>query len=104
MSEPLPFESPPLSARVVVAVDEPPTRIGSLVLPDKIQDRPSSGVVVEVGPAAPEGYLGRRIVFGQSAGVRVKIGERWFLVLAPDDVLALLPAGTPAPWGSDAAA
>lgn len=103
-TEPFPFEAPPRSERIVVVVDEPPARIGSLHMPDNVRDRPSSGIVVELGSLAPPEYLGRRIVFGQSSGVRVKIASAFFLVLTPDDVLGLMPPGTPPPWDNDAAA
>lgn len=103
-TEPLPFESAPGSERIIVTVDELPTRLGSIILPDKIADRPSSGVVLQVGPKGDQSLVGRRVIFGQSSGVRVKIGDRFFLVLGSEDVLCLVPAGTPAPWSNDASA
>lgn len=90
----------PLGARVVIKPleREEMTKSG-IVLPDTAKEKPQEGRVVAVGPG---GYdkngnkvemtlkVGDRVLYQKYAGTEFKIDDEEHLVLAQDDVLALV--------------
>ncbi len=98
----------PLGNRVIVETDEPKKSYGStkIIIPEKAQRRPSTGVIVAVGnvddtvfcpfcreACETEGcdllHQGDRIVFGQFSGTLVQIaGKPAYTILTVDEILA----------------
>lgn len=92
----------PLGDKVVVEPVEASRMIGSVHLPDVAQEKPARGKVIAVGPDAerrsngdPRGQRdgldeGDVVLFSKYGGTTVQIGEKDFLVLRLNDVLAIL--------------
>lgn len=90
----------PLDDRVVISVNaaEEVTGFG-LVIPANAQERPQTGIVLEVGPGRTEyGMLippdmapGDTVVFSKFGGTELTIDGISVLILSARDVLAVLP-------------
>lgn len=90
----------PLGARVVIKpLERDEMTKSGIVLPDTAKEKPQEGRVVAVGPG---GYdkngnkvemtlkVGDRVLYQKYAGTEFKIDDEEHLVLAQDDVLALV--------------
>lgn len=80
---------------MVVVKDAEPDTMKGLFLPFKSRPKPTSGVIVAVGPEAPVQKIGKRVVFGQHAGISILVDGHPFLVLDYEEILAMLPAEVP---------
>ncbi len=91
----------PLHDKILVRRDEAETKTESgIFLPEKSKDRPKTGVVEAVGTGnlnTDTGELvpltvkkGDRIIFSSYAGTEVKLGDKELLVMAEDEVLAVI--------------
>lgn len=66
----------PLGDRVLVLPDSVAPKVGGLAVPGSLQEKPTQGVVVAVGPHANQGYVGPaqclnvgdRVQFGKYSG------------------------------------
>ena len=90
----------PLRDRIIVKrVEAEDPAEGALIIPDTAKEKPQQGVVKAVG----EGRIlengkriemhvaeGDRILFGKYSGAEIKIEGEEFLILQPDEVLAVL--------------
>ena len=72
---------------------------GGIVLPDSAKEKPKEGKVVEVGPGkvTDDGSRGQmqlkkgdRILFSSYAGTEIKVDGEEYLIMAEDDVLAVV--------------
>ena len=72
---------------------------GGIVLPDSAKEKPKEGKVVEVGPGkvTDDGSRGQmqlkkgdRILFTSYAGTEIKVDGEEYLIMAEDDVLAVV--------------
>ena len=90
----------PLNDKIVVRRLEAETKTkGGIVLPDTAKEKPKEGVVVSVGTgkllengdrASFQVKEKDRIIFSSYAGTEVKVDGEEYLVLAEDDVLAVV--------------
>jgi chaperonin GroES len=91
----------PLHDRVVVLPTEAETKTaGGIVIPDTAdKDKPSKGTVVSVGNGKHDvnGKLiplqvkkDDQVLFGKYAGTNVKLGDKEYLVMREEDILAVL--------------
>jgi len=90
----------PLGDRLIVEVlEEEETTVSGIVLPDTAKEKPKEGVVVSVGSGKllENGSRAQfqvkekdRIIFSSYAGTEVKVDGEEYLVLAEDDVLAVV--------------
>ena len=90
----------PLGDRVVVEVVEQEEKTASgIVLPDSAKEKPQEGKVVSVGSGhltdngekvALEVKEGDHIIFSKFAGTEVKQGDKEYLVLRENDILAIV--------------
>jgi chaperonin GroES len=90
----------PLNDKIVVKRLEAETKTkGGIVLPDTAKEKPKEGVVVSVGTGKllENGSRAQfqvkekdRIIFSSYAGTEVKVDGEEYLVLAEDDVLAVV--------------
>jgi chaperonin GroES len=90
----------PLADRVVVKRLEQETKTkGGIIIPDTAKEKPVEGQVVAVGNGkvlkngkvrAPEVKVGDKILFGKYSGTEVKLDGVEHVILAEDDVLAVL--------------
>ena len=90
----------PLQDRVIVRrKEEERTSPGGIVLPDSATEKPNYGEVVSVGPGKrnSDGNVspvdlkaGDTVLFGQYAGTKVKFEGEELLVMAEDDIMAVI--------------
>ena len=91
----------PLADRlVVVPVDPEAVTASGLVIPDTVQDRPTRGTVLAVGPgkrSEETGQLltiginpGETVVYGRFAGIEITIDGQDLLIVSAGDVLATM--------------
>jgi len=90
----------PLGDKIVVKREEAEeTTAGGIVLPDVAQEQPRQGRVLSVGDGKllPDGSRaahvvteGDKVLFGRYSGTEVNVDERSLLIMAEDEVLAIL--------------
>ena len=89
----------PLHDRVLVKrVEESETKIGRIIIPDSVKEKPQQGEVVAVGngkmledgertPVAVK--AGDRILFGKYAGSDIKVEGQEYLIVREDEILGV---------------
>lgn len=85
----------PLGRRVVVQKDAPSDKVGSIVLPDRVKEKPVTGVIIAV-PENTEGNdarltVGQKVLFKQWAGEPIPgnlTGQPDLIVIHIDDLWA----------------
>lgn len=89
----------PLGDRIVVKRQEAKTTRGGILLPETAQEKPRQGTVIAVGPGKTDEKgksrpldvkVGDEILFSSYSGTEYKSDETDYLILAEDDVLAVL--------------
>ena len=91
----------PLGDKILVRRDEAQTKTDSgIYLPETAKDRPKTGVIEAVGTGALNTETGERIplsvkkgdrvIFSSYAGTEVKLNDMELLIMAEDDVLAVI--------------
>lgn len=89
----------PLGDRVIIepAAKEEKTASG-IVLPDTAKEKPQEGVIVAVGTGRLEDGKrvpldvseGQKVIYSKYAGTEVKYGEKEYLILKENDILAIV--------------
>jgi len=80
---------------VLVEPDIRPDKVGSIIIPDHIEEKPQEGKVVAVGTGrvlkdriAPLNVkVGDRILFARFGGTEIKIEEKDYLIMKEEDIL-----------------
>lgn len=90
----------PLGQNVVVRQSEAEeTTAGGIILPDSAKEKPKQGRVLSVGDGQlmPDGSRippqineGDRVLFGSYAGTKVEVDSEELLIMAEDQVLAVI--------------
>ncbi|MCL4522235.1 MAG: co-chaperone GroES [Firmicutes bacterium] len=82
----------PLGDRVLVKlVQEQEKTQGGIFIPDTAKDRPQTGLVVAVGDGEEvKVKAGQKVLFAKFSGTEIKIDNEDHLILAVDDVLAVV--------------
>jgi chaperonin GroES len=89
----------PLDDRVLVEPVEEEEKVGSLIIPDTVKEKPMIGIVKAIGNDFDvEGKkslkdllkVGDRVLFGKYAGQEFKIGGKKHLVIKREDLLAIV--------------
>jgi chaperonin GroES len=90
----------PLHDRVVVKrLTAEEKSAGGIIIPDTVQEKPSQGEVVAVGPGGRDeaGKLipidikvGDRVLFGKWSGTEVKIDGQDLLIMKESDIMGVL--------------
>lgn len=90
----------PLGDRVIVEAQEAKEEtIGGIVLANNAKEKPQTGVVVAVGRGhvlqtgetiKPEVKKGDTVVYDKYAGTSVEDGDKTYLVLKSNDILAIV--------------
>lgn len=78
----------PFHNKVLLRADPMPKEIGSIIIPDNVNDQPQSGTVMARGPACCETEVGERVLMGKYAGSIVTLGGQEYIVLREDDLFA----------------
>jgi chaperonin GroES len=93
----------PLGDRLIVEpLDEEPTTVGGIVLPDTAQEKPQRGTVLAVGPGNRSQETGEYIpidvatgdvvVYSKYGGTDIRVEADELLILRESDVLAKVVA------------
>lgn len=90
----------PLHDRVVVRrTEEEKTTESGLIIPDSATEKPSKGEIVATGNGkindngdvlALDVKVGNQVLFGQYAGVEIKVNGETLLVMREDDIVAII--------------
>jgi chaperonin GroES len=90
----------PLHDRVVVErIDADAKSAGGILIPDSVQEKPSQGEIIAVGPGGRDeaGKLipidlkkGDRVLFGKWSGTEVKIDGEDLLIMKESDIMGVL--------------
>ncbi|MGD8513681.1 MAG: co-chaperone GroES [Deltaproteobacteria bacterium] len=90
----------PLQDRILVKrLEEEETTKGGIIIPDTAKEKPSEGLVVEVGKGkvlengkqVPLDVKKKdRILFGKYAGTEIKLEGEEYLIMREDDVLGVI--------------
>jgi len=79
----------PLGDYVVAVGEEAETKTASgIYLPEKAAEKPKTAEVVAVGPNAKQIKNGDRIVYKSFSTTEVKIGDKEYILVKEEDVLA----------------
>ena len=90
----------PLGDKVIVEVlkAEDKTK-GGIILPDTAKEKPQEAKVIAVGVGktlengkvvAPGVKAGDIVIFGKYSGSEVKVGDKEYLIIDADDILAIV--------------
>ena len=92
----------PLHDRVVVRrVESEEKTAGGIIIPDTVQEKPSEGVIVSVGPGArdengkhiaPDVKANDRVLFGKWSGTEIKINGEDLLIMKESDIMGVIEA------------
>lgn len=72
---------------------------GGIIVPDSAKEKPQEGKVIAVGKGktlkngkvvAPQVKPGDKILFGKYSGNEVKVGDKEYLIIEADDILAVI--------------
>src|SRR6266536_6695686 len=90
----------PLHDRVVVKrIDAEEKSKGGIIIPYTVQEKPSQGEVIAVGPGArdeagkiikPDVKAGDRVLFGKWSGTEVKLDGEDLLIMKESDVMGII--------------
>ena len=90
----------PLQDRILVKrLEEEETTKGGIIIPDTAKEKPSEGLVVEVGKGKVlengkqvplDVKKDDRILFGKYAGTEIKLDGEEYLIMREDDVLGVI--------------
>jgi chaperonin GroES len=89
----------PLDDRVLVEPIEEEEKVGSLVIPDTVKEKPMIGIIKAIGNDFDiEGKkslkdllkVGDKVLFGKYAGQEFKIGGKKHLVIKREELLAIV--------------
>ena len=90
----------PLHDRVVVKrIDAEEKSRGGIIIPDTVQEKPSQGEVIAVGPGGrdeagkiiePDVKAGDRVLFGKWSGTEVKLDGEDLLIMKESDIMGVI--------------
>ena len=90
----------PLHDRVVVKRINPEAKTkGGIIIPDTVQEKPSQGEVIAVGPGGrdeagkiikPDVKTGDRVLFGKWSGTEVKLDGEDLLIMKESDIMGVI--------------
>lgn len=88
----------PLGRQLLIEPDPQPKKVGAIVVPESAVDRGNSGVVLVRAPEAPVAFKpGIRVIFKPFTGTHFALAGRDLILMAPEDVLAILDGREPPP-------
>ena len=90
----------PLGDRIIVKVEEPKEKkIGGIIIPDTVKEKPQEGSVIAVGKGKIDKdgkvinmdvKVGDKVLYGKYAGTEIKIENVDYLIMSQEDVLGIL--------------
>lgn len=85
----------PLSNRVVIEPEKIPDQTASgIFIPETSKEKPQKGKVVAVGNGKKDEPMtvkeGDTVLYGKYSGSELKLGEKDYLIMSEDDVIAIV--------------
>ncbi len=90
----------PLQDRVLAYRSEPGEEVrGGIIIPDTAKEKPLEAEVIAVGPGKPDDNgkrfpmdveEGDRILIGKYTGSDIKLGDKEYVILRQDEILAVV--------------
>lgn len=81
----------PLKDRVLIQPDkEEDTYHGIIHLPNLGKTKPTSGLILALGPDCPQDLLNQKVLFGKYAGTEIQLNDQPFFLVREDDLLATI--------------
>jgi len=90
----------PLGDRILVKTEEPKEKkIGGIIIPDTVKEKPQEGTVVAAGKGKIDQNgkiipmdvkVGDKVLYGKYSGSEVKIENEAYLIMSQEDVLGIL--------------
>ena len=90
----------PLGDRILVKTEEPKEKkIGGIIIPDTVKEKPQEGTVVAAGKGKVDQNgkiipmdvkVGDKVLYGKYSGSEVKIDNEAYLIMSQEDVLGIL--------------
>ena len=90
----------PLHDRVVVKrIDAEAKSAGGIIIPDTVQEKPSQGEIIAVGPGGRDENgkiipidlsVGERVLFGKWSGTEVVIDGKDLLIMKESDIMGVI--------------
>jgi chaperonin GroES len=80
----------PLGKRVLVKrVEEEQTTASGIIIPDSAKEKPSEGIVKEIGSKVKDISKKDKVLFGQYSGTEISLDGEVYLLLNQDDILGI---------------
>jgi chaperonin GroES len=89
----------PVGDRVLIRFVEAEEKIGGIIIPDTVKEKPQQGIVEAVGDGklgddgkrqSMDVKPGDKVLFGRWAGTEVRLGDKEYMVLHQTEILAVL--------------
>jgi chaperonin GroES len=89
----------PLGDRVLIRFIEADEKVGGIIIPDTVKEKPQQGIVEAVGDGkvgddgkrqSMDVKPGDKVLFGRWAGTEVRLGDKEYMVLHQTEILAIL--------------
>lgn len=90
----------PLGDRILVKpIEAEEKKVGNIVIPDTVKEKPMEGMVEAIGAGAKddkgnsialEVKVGDKVLYGKYSGTEVKIDANEYLIMKESDVLAII--------------
>ncbi|RJP74953.1 MAG: co-chaperone GroES [Candidatus Zixiibacteriota bacterium] len=91
----------PVDERVLIEpMEEQERKVGGIIIPDTVKERPQMGTVVALGDDVPkkEGgkklseviSVGDKVIYAKYGGTEIKHGDKEYLIVSRNDILAVV--------------
>ncbi|MBQ6653198.1 MAG: co-chaperone GroES [Prevotella sp.] len=84
----------PLADRVLVAPAPAEQKVGGIIIPDTVKEKPLRGKVIAVGNGTKDEQMvlkeGDEVLYGKYSGTELELDGEKYLIMRQSDVLAVL--------------
>jgi len=80
----------PLGDRIVVLPEETPNKIGGILIPDSLREKPYKGKVIEVGIRSVDIAPGDTVMYGKHCGTEVTFEKQKYIIMRAGDCFAVI--------------
>jgi chaperonin GroES len=83
----------PLEDRVVLEPKEAEKKVGGIIIPDTVKEKPQMGVVIAIGTDEELNKsvkIGDRVLYAKYGGTEVEIDDKKYLIVSKSDILAVV--------------
>jgi chaperonin GroES len=83
----------PLEDRVVLEPKEAEKKVGGIIIPDTVKEKPQMGEVIAIGTDEELNKnvkVGDRVLYAKYGGTEVEIDDKKYLIVSKSDILAVV--------------